>query len=874
MRGDRSTDPQSLVSRYGIGLRLATRVVALLSRRLQVTGTVLDAASQDAALVRLLLSPELLSAPDGVTEDFLRSRAADLGCADAELIRLVNEDEGWRTIALEDDLLADQARGEPAGQGDGAETGLVHVGPREMTLREAEDLFTPQEVARLKLSVLTSQDADERTESIRKIVFAPVDGGQKAGILLSVLIDGEADVRVRREAIRSLEQIGFRSDMAEALRGLFEEDVQTAIYAIQRLGALLQEADEAEAALSLAVVLEVLDQTKDARLLHQLLGLIGRCAHILVRNYQKTEQLVQSALRHLAHNFDQLRTDVEAALAACARQAPAMVEDLLWREFERSDDARARGLLLALCETFMHDRGRMRDLAQNAVDEILNPLLPESEKARLRYALVRLGEVGVDIALERLPQADPIQRSELVRLLDVLCTESDVSDDAVHRSVTALLELLKLADTGTRRIVLQATVLGDPRVEAALQQELASELLTLMGELNLPDTLGEIQHTLERIGYPALVPSYEFMRRAYPSHAAQCAAAALANILREHGPHVDDELAGSILAVCDKLLDDETNEHGAFVLTMAGICGYTRLGARRFDDVLTRLKAGLWRLPYPMEVLDALGLMAGSDNALSSHQQELFDLFDAIVQFVPRNKLGRREETEDGVVFMFGREMEFDTRLLPSAVRGLERICISRQASADMRTDIAKRLLILWEGVSKVRIVWGPFAVEALVSAMCSAACVSTATVDTKVRLGTSLLRVLNKISVIRSIGQICSQPHASRQMRDLVVQAGAELLNEWEECERQDIERRVALLVSAGTIAANPSLGAEDEDACRLRERALQALFSGLRDGLTAVRQPLLQMRECPALSPAQKGEIDERLSRAFGLVRSSGAR
>jgi hypothetical protein len=271
-----------------------------------------------------------------------------------------------------------------------------------------------------------------------------------------------------------------------------------------------------------------------------------------------------------------------------------------------------------------------------------------------------------------------------------------------------------------------------------------------------------------------------------------------------------------------------------------------------------------------MDALEALGIMAGSRNARPAHQEELFDLFDGIVSVQARTGMGVRKRTDEGTVFEFGREIEFDIRVVPAAVKGLERICVSEQAPPALRAKIVKRLLTLWDGVSNIRVIWGPSAVEALISAMCSAACSPRATVAMKTRLGTSLLRFLNKLSVVRSIGRVFGQPDTTVQMRELALRAGREVLDEWEACDLQDEERRLALLDSAARIAANNALYAHDEEVGRLRERTIQALFSALREGILEVQDPLRMLRDCPDLPEQLRQEIDERLGKAFALVAS----
>jgi hypothetical protein len=138
-----------------------------------------------------------------------------------------------------------------------------------------------------------------------------------------------------------------------------------------------------------------------------------------------------------------------------------------------------------------------------------------------------------------------------------------------------------------------------------------------------------------------------------------------------------------------------------------------------------------------------------------------------------------------------------------------------------------------------------------------------------KVRLGESLLRFLNKINVVRSIGEICAQDDPDPAMRKLATEALEQVLDEWDRCDVQDDERRQALISAGGRIAAASKLDADVADTHRLREQTLQALFSGLRDGYPRVRDVLQALRDSPHLTDAQKRDIDDRLSKAFGLVR-----
>jgi len=211
--------------------------------------------------------------------------------------------------------------------------------------------------------------------------------------------------------------------------------------------------------------------------------------------------------------------------------------------------------------------------------------------------------------------------------------------------------------------------------------------------------------------------------------------------------------------------------------------------------------------------------------------------------------------------------------VVPAMVRGLERIGSGSGTPEDLRREVVKRLLVLWEGVSNVRVVWGPTAVETLIRAICSTACCPHASTHMRLRLGRSMLNSLNKVNVIRSMGDICAYPDADSQMQALCLEAAERMLGEWERCEQQDEERKIALLKSLGQAAANTALDASAAPVQLMRQNVLAALFQGLREGIHEVQRPLALLRDCPDIAKEQRNEIAERLGRAYGLMRIKGS-
>jgi hypothetical protein len=428
---------------------------------------------------------------------------------------------------------------------------------------------------------------------------------------------------------------------------------------------------------------------------------------------------------------------------------------------------------------------------------------------------------------------------------------------------------LQVAERMTRRRIVESSVIADPRADAELRGRVADELLSHMTEFRMKNTIETMCHTLEQIGPPALDPLVDFVRRRYPREDVEEPFRTLGRIARKFGDKLPDVVVEDAIELCVNLLDgDRKPGPGTFVVALAFLVGHTSVGAARFESVLERLKKKAGEAGMIFDAYEALGVMGGAPNASPEHQRELLDLFRQVLHMKTPGMLGTRRESPEGTVYEFGAEVMFDIRLLPAVVRGLERIGTSAGTPADLRREVVKEMLVLWEGVSNVRVVWGPGAIDSLVQAICKVACSPHVAPDMRARLGRSILRFLKKVSVVRSMEEICSHHAEDEPMQELCIEAGERMLDEWEECEEQDEERRVALLRSLGRAAANTGLDPDDEDVQRLRKNVIAILFQALREGIEEVRPPLEWLRNCPDLSDEQREEIRDRLSRVFGLV------
>jgi len=394
------------------------------------------------------------------------------------------------------------------------------------------------------------------------------------------------------------------------------------------------------------------------------------------------------------------------------------------------------------------------------------------------------------------------------------------------------------------------------------------------------------------MGSPAVEPLMEYLETDCDTMQGDLLVETLGEVVvREEGEgRLSAETVRAAIDFCMRFFERAEQTRGGFTQALARMCGYAGAGAERFGPMLEVMTDRLWKAPYSYAMLGALGTAAGSSNCPAGTRVDLCSRFTNILKMEAPKEIGRRRQTDTGTVYEFGREIDFDTVVIPAAVRGLESLCTADGSSDSLRENIIKTLLNLWEGVAKVRVVWSPAAIDALVRAMSRAATCEHVAPRARLVLGSSLLRfAYQKLSVVRALGEVASQRVEDARMARFCLEVGEHLLQEHEKLEARDDERREALLVSMARIAANGSLdavgrqpepdaGESDKTFGRrleeLRNRAVQACFRALREGCLFSRAPLEMLGECESLRADLRREIADRINKAFALVRPGRCR
>ncbi len=858
---------EELIERFGVSRLMAVRVGALLSKRVAFTEAVLELAASSPAVEKALRHPKLLEAADRLDTETLRKLCAAAGANDEAALAVVEQGDE-RIIALEEELLAEEAWGDQAAQTGRAlaraDAAIAAADPAAAG-GELASVFTDQEIAQLKLTALTSADEDTKMEAMRKLMFAPISDQEKGAVMLKILIDPVS--KVRTEALKGLRSLGFDSSLAEAAATLLEGDEAAMVFGADRIARLLPDAGEQETYIVVELLTETLREAKTEMLAGAVMTALGAAGAYLCHSDAQLRALVEACMLRLAAGERGLIEPARRALVEIAGYDPNHVADLLWLEAKTTDVPAVRVFLMTtICQIDVREE-RAAEVADAVVDEMLKPDVSEEDRLRLRYGAVRLGDASVDPLLDRLQRVSPEKKCIVLEVLDAVASERPIPPERKTRVAQSMLDTLKVSGRQVSMRILQSRICADPDVDPEVQAELAREFLANLREFQLPDVRERILDTLTRIGPPAAPAILDFVEDAAPDEETALAYRVLGRVAELHGDACDPDHIARAVEMCLRCWEEEEMEDGAFVYALGQICA-AGLGS---PELIRRLAAQcqerLWKGKYTFDILEALGVLAGSPACTLEQRVSITRILTDLVRREPPKEVGSEVPTEDGVMYVFGAETDFDTIVLPLVVRGLERICMCPATTRSLREHIIDCLLNAWGEVVNYRIVWGPLAIDALTRTLCRVAAHPDTSLPYRVQIVRVLSRHLERFSVVQSLGQVFHQSGPADELDELAVECAQEMIDVWTAPDVNEDERAAFLLSLARTMSRE-HLPPDDKQVRALRRRTIELLFDALKDGVFEVREALLIMKQCPSLPDRQKAAIQDRLDKSFGLV------
>ncbi|HPD15948.1 MAG TPA: hypothetical protein PLE19_13425 [Planctomycetota bacterium] len=695
--------------RFGLSDRLAVRLAALLAHKVDLTAAAIECLRDSPALQHVVLHPRLFEATASLDTDSLKSLALPGEQLPGSFV--VCEAGGWKTIALEEELLAEQGAPE---EPEAAQ--LPALTPRGQVLHPSEihDLFTRRDIAELELTLRTSADPKEKVTAIRRLALSPASDREKMALFAAALMDREAEVR--SEAAQALASLGLAPEVAEDARFLAEGNERQRQSAAQRLGRRFRTAADTELGVLLRLIAGTLryETSVDVRRL-LIRGIEGACRSV-ARDARGCQELVHVLLTQLRDAAEELGPEVRRVLLLLGEANPEGVSRTLEHELASIADHRVRRpLVAAAIELASTAEARDRAVAQG-IAEIEASADPSVECLQILNALGKTGDPVVPAVAERLLGAPEAAQEALVRLLDILGGRPKTPPAVKARIGLLLLDALRRGHRAARLAVINSLAAADPALPSSTRRALAAELLRSLQEYASPGILAAIEAMVAKLGAPALPPLLEMVQRGERPASRLAAARVLGELAARLRPREAAQVARAVSVVI-RQLGSGFPDRAVLARTLGQMCSGPAAAREVVATAAATLRSLILEKGMAHAALDGLGRLCLSPRVEPALKVELLDFFGRILDRdlpdIEAKSLGTKK---DEVVYALGGEVSAYTELVPGVLAGLRNIALTSSGVPHERA--VERLIRTWREIADGSLQLGPGNTDLLLQAL------------------------------------------------------------------------------------------------------------------------------------------------------------
>jgi hypothetical protein len=831
--------------RFGLGDRLAVRLAALLSRQVALTAASVECLKDSPAFRHVILHPRLLEDAEELDTERLHSYSGAGEELPASFV--VTEEDGWRVIALEEELLAEESEAQEV------EDQLPVLTGKSELLHPTEigELFSRRDIAELELTLRTSADANEKITAIRRLALSPASEREKLSLFAMALTDRSAEVR--GEAAEALTTLGLSADVAEDARALAEGNEEQKRFAVERIGQRILEAEDAEMGVLLRIIAGTLRHEPSTAIRRRLVeSLVGACRSV-ARDSRSSRDLVRILIGQLRDAAEELGAAVRSVLLALGRHNREQLYHQLQEELAAIRARPVRRLLVAVAGEIAPDEEQWVQVCRQAVAEINASEDPTGECLPLANLLGKSGRHAVDAIAETLAEAPEASQTAFVRLLDVIGTRQDTSTRLRARVGRLMLDALRQGERAARLAVIQSTALMNRDIPAKTRGALAGELIGCLAEYANPGIVDAIEATVVNLGAPAVEPLLDAMERAERPRQRVSAARALGDLVAR----LDGRSARTAHEAIERslrLADDSFPDRPELVRALGRMCSGSAASEADVARVAEMLRAAILDKPIAHAALDGLSHLCLSPKASRKLKVDLVDFFARILERdLPDIEATTYAADVDETGYAFGGDVLAYTELVPSVIQGLRHIATS--SGGVLREQALGHLLAAWRQIASGELQVGPGNTEQLLEALRAIGTLPDIEAGQREAIADALALRKDFLPTYRALAELVVA--AGEPMADRAAALADEVLRREAAEDELTPSERGLLLGSLVRLAAAADLGT---DAERLRQRIVAAVTDAEKRDLEAAPGLVEELRESPAISDSLKKRLPRR--------------
>lgn len=848
-------DKKELREQYRVSERLAVRVGALLSRKLALTGALLEMASPGSPAEALLLSTALLEKAAKLTKKDVAAVLKRVKGAGEVPSLTVHAEEGLRVLCLEEELEADKGFSRSSG-------GALALPQSKALLRpdESKSLFSPEEIARLKFVLLTSADPKAKIEALRSALVSPLPPEEKGVLCLMALSD--ATPEVRRETAKALKHLGLDPDLTDSIRGLADADPKARSAALGALKRIGPKASPAERGVILRLLFSVLENEKDPAAASLGVDVLAEMAPALAGSADALPDLVRLVIGLLASQFESLAPATRRLCRELGKAAIGPLSRVLWSQAEKADDRRIRAYLLLLLSDLPLPEADKARLAAEVAKTVADWSDSDPDCRRLVAALDDLGRHGVDALIAAWPAVKEEQQAFVLRIIDSQLARIEAPQDLGGRLAPFLLGIFLQARRSLRLAAMETRLAYHPCLSTDVKRKIAHELLRSAHDYRLDRVYDLTETVLHRMG---LCSAEALLRAVDESPYQEVRLLALKVLSRQVGAASDPADAKEVERICAwaERLMVEFPAQGDAARAVGTLAQGPLAPAGFVERVAAELRLRLGKSANTLDYVQALAALAGGPAVPTRVRMDLAMLFLELLEQEVSGDLAEETQTKEGTLLEVKRPAQLYTDFLPAVVEGLERVATAPGISESLLERVTTRMIAKWGDVSEYKVIWGPNAVMRLAEALGAIGSAAGTPLYLKLAVLGALRPRISNLTIAQILGRILTGPEEAEPFLRVCDDAMEELCRMAVHQDFREREDRLAILSTLGRLARRAKLSTNAKRTETLRRRAVDLLFDGLRDRMPGAREALGLIAEAEAVPKAQRAQVSQRLAR-----------
>jgi hypothetical protein len=714
-------------------------------------------------------------------------------------------------------------------------------------------LFSPEQIAQLKLTILTGVDPAAKIEAIRKLAFTRVEPTERGALYLKAITD--PDPSVRRESAAALQTLGMSPDFADALSTVASGTSRQKALGLSKLKALVPALTPAERSVATAFLSASLSFEAEAEIRAGMLETLGEVVGGAGLDGAGLPSVLGAVIKAVAEDYERCAPPARRFFQRLAAAQPSGAAALLWGQVRPIEDRRLRLMLTSeLLSLTMSDALRKevgaavaRAIAEDSVDDL--------EARDLRAAFTALGDEAIDAILPLAERTAEDQMPALIGLLD------SAAKSASTRGRTAVMEFFLKIWPGSGRTVRVAVMESrtslSNNVEGRVKHDLARQFIDSLHAFESLQRADVVRAALRRLGPPAIEALRESIERSPYAEERTAAARIIVDICA--GENVEDRVLADLVGFFRALENGERIPTGLAVRCAGGLAHRLRQDRALARELIASFRSRLGRVSYAGDLLVALCHAASSPAAERAAAAEMtFQILEFLGGKMP-DPTYQEQQGPEGKVISIGRDAAIYTDLIPDLLEGVQWLYASGHLSEHIRSQVVDLLLKLWGRIVRYEDVWAPGNLIHLADALAMMGEASGGAV--RDRILSALCDSIRNTGVVRAMARLCgdaaerSEPYA--KLMESIALTLFKMLGMEEYREAGD---RRAILVTLGRVAGSARIGSDQTRSGELKRRILERISE---EGVPTAREMVLLV-EWLKKNPAIPEEL-----KAFGVRR-----